>query len=196
MEVLLMTTQPSCFGTKHWDPNHPECIGGLDPVYQNPRDQTNRRDKCNWFEACRQRVAMGPIAQPSPLIPAHSLVGRSTMDPPKPSYAPYTPPRPPAYQQQPYQPQPYQPPMVQTPVATAPPVWQPQHQPMMVPQGYVYQYYSGSQVPHYLSVPEPIRDDISWKRRFLHEVGRALLKSLGQSFASFFDSNPMTRHLK
>lgn len=205
-----MTTQPSCFG-KHWDPNHVECKGGLDPVYRNPRDDSHRRDRCSWFEACHQRTmnSSAPVPAPQLPIPAHSLV-RQSMDAPKPpQIPPYSPPRPPVYPsplpQQPAPPQVHQPYYQQPPPQPQPQQYQyPQQHGMLPPNiaqfgpQYVFTPYQmpGSQMPQYLTIPEPVRDDVSWIARLGHEILRSVFKSFGHSLAAFFDSNPLRRHNK
>lgn len=216
-----MSTQPSCFG-KRWDPNHVECKGGLDAAYQNPRDQTHRRDRCSWFNSCSQAMNYQPIstAQPTPqpaptqqIIPARSLLHRPAVDtpPPRPSYQPplppFTPPRPPTQipaHQPSYTPQ-YAPPQHYATVPPPQPVPQyapmPAHQMMVHPAvaqygpPLVYQPYQnpGMQMPQYLTVPEPV-EGISWGARLGHELTRSLGKAFGHTLAAYFDSNPFRRH--
>lgn len=63
---------------------------------------------------------------------------------------------------------------------------------------YVFTPYQmpGSQMPQYLTIPEPVRDDVSWIARLGHEILRSVFKSFGHSLAAFFDSNPLRRHNK
>lgn len=209
-------SQPTCFG-RHWDPNHAECKGGLDPAYTNPVTGTKLRDKCSWFSSCQHATASGPAPTPQ-VIPTRSLLPRpavSVAPPPKPEHPAYTPPRPPTYSA----------PQVQytLPPATtgAPPATQvhhpqyaqyaPQQQVMQHPQPtigmvpphvaqygpqYVYTPYQapGSQMPQYLTVPEPVRQDVHWGARLGHELLRSVVKAFGHQLAAYVDSNPFRRH--
>jgi hypothetical protein len=211
-----MTSQPSCFG-KSWDPTEKECAGGLDPVYTNPKTQTHHRERCNWFEPCRQHTENRPApAQPAPqVIPPQSLLqSRPPVAPPRPLLPPvtptYTPPRPPPQpptQQVPFtqfnQPQPQ-------PTAPQYYVHHPQNPgvanyPILVPPvvaQYGPQFVSppyqvpGSPMPYYLTVPEPVRDDVPWSHRLAHELARSALKGMAHTAASFFDFNPFRRYDK
>jgi hypothetical protein len=63
----------------------------------------------------------------------------------------------------------------------------PQFVPLMVQQ-------QGSQMPHYLTVPEPINlNESSW-RRLAREIFRSMGKSAGHTSAAFFDHNPINPH--
>lgn len=200
-----MTTQPGCFG-KSWDPNHVECTGGPDKIYQHPTNGTHFRDKCSWFDRCGQqmnRPATYTVPSTSTLIPATSLTQpRPVPDPPRPPLIPnyppptptppFTPPRPPATPVQ-YSPQTQQQPA---------PLYHPYPQAMVPPhvaqQGpqYVYSPYQipGTQSAQFLTVPEPIREDTSMLTRFFHEVLRACAKGAATQVAAFIDSNPFRRH--
>ena len=213
-----MSTQPSCFG-RSWDPNHVECKGGLDAAYENPTDKTHRRDRCAWFNSCSQamnyptHVAQPtPQTQPSqPLIPARALAHRPTVDVPpprpmmQPPQPPFTPPRPPT-QIPPHQPgyTQYTQPMsyYQHQQMPVPAPMQPQPNSMMVHPAVaqygpplVYQPYQlpGTQMPHYLTVPEPV-EGISWGARLGQELARSMGKAFGHTLAAYFDSNPFRRH--
>lgn len=201
-----MTTQPSCYG-KSWDPNHVECKGGLDPAYENPTDQSHRRDRCTWFGPCSQQMR----TPNPPLIPTRSLLpSRPAMEPPPrplaptPSYQPqtYSPPRPlPLIPQPPMQtvyppalppaqPQ-YQQPQAQAHYAQMVPPNVAQYGPQFVPAPYQL---PGSQMPQFLSVLEPADDGSSWIGRLGRESARGLIKGLAHSVAAFFDSNPFRKH--
>jgi hypothetical protein len=52
----------------------------------------------------------------------------------------------------------------------------------------------GTQMPHYLTVPEPVSDDVHWAKRLVTELFRAIFKAAGHQTASFFDSNPIRKH--
>lgn len=180
-----MTTQPSCFG-KSWDPATVECKGGLDPSYSNPRDQTHRRDQCSWFHACSQQTR-APAPVPPPLIQPRSLLqSRPDPEPPRPAAPAYTPPRPPTYTPQAQLPPaaPHMPAPAQH-YSYAAPIQPVQHY-QQPPQLY------GSQIPQYLSVPEPV-DDGPYTHSLGRTILRALCKALGQSFASYIDTNPFRR---
>jgi hypothetical protein len=102
----------------------------------------------------------------------------------------------PQYQQPQYQQSYYQQPH--------PPQAQPPHIAMVPPHvaqygpAYVYPPYQapGSQMPQYLTVPEPISDDIHWGVRLGHEIFRSIIKAFGHSVAAYFDANPLRRHMK
>ncbi len=59
----------------------------------------------------------------------------------------------------------------------------------------VYQPFQlpGSQMPQYLTVPEPVTDE-HWFSRLMRELMRSAGKALGHTIAAFFDSNPIRRH--
>ena len=210
-----MSTQPSCFA-KHWDPNAVECKGGLDAAYENPRDKTHRRDRCAWFAPCSQTMTYSPQTTPQPqtsqqLIPARSLLQRPAVDTPpprlqyQPPQPPFTPPRPPTHIPPPQQPsyQQYQ----QQYSAVPPPQPIPQYAPMPTHQAMVhpsvaqygpqlvYQPYQlpASQVPQFLTVPEPVLEGGSWSRLGF-EIARGMGKAFGLTLAAFLDSNPIRRH--
>jgi hypothetical protein len=183
-----MTLRPSCFGLR-WDPKAIECIGGLNPAYVHPENQTHRRDRCSWYEACNNQTMNKPI---TPLLPAASLFQRPIATP-QPAQ-PYTPPRPPT-QFTANQPAP-------TPIpvqASAAPTWSaqpgPPHQQYPTQQYHPAQQYHmpGWQPPPFLSVPEPADPTQHWGRRLGLELLRAVFKAMGWQAASFFDSNPLKR---
>lgn len=211
-----MDSQPSCYG-KSWDPNHVECKGGLDPAYTNPDDQTHRRDRCSWFQPCSQKM-MQPVTvetPPSqPLIPTRALLQHRAVEPPpvRPPAPPvYSPPRPPTYTAP--QTQYSLPPPQAVPVAPPPPPYHQQgpapyayRQPPQVVMAppYVAQYgqqqvympfqHPESQVPQYLTMPEPVNDDEHWGVRLGRTLFRTGVKALALGLASYFDSNPIRRH--
>jgi len=214
-----MTTQPSCYG-KSWDPNSVECKGGLDPAYTNPEDQTHRRDRCSWFQPCSQIVTQSAPSTPQLIPPRALLLQHRAVDtpPPRPVAPPiYSPPRPPTYQQP--QTQYSLPPAPAQVVPTPPshPQFQPQpqlqhgsaphvmyqQQPVMMAPPSVAQYGQqfvpmpyqnpGSQVPQYLTMPEPVYDGERWGG-FLRTMARTGLKAIGLGIAAYVDSYPFRRH--
>jgi hypothetical protein len=185
---------PPCFG-KSWDGKAPECKGGRDEGYINPRNKTNVRDQCRWYTSCASRTAatnIGPQHQTPPLIPVNRLaqplpvpvpVQQGPGQPvqiraaPQPTYAPqyYHPQQPaPVPQQSGYLVHPHQ------------AYYGPSYVPMPVPQ-------PGLQVHGYLSVPEPVDDRIHWIKRLFHELLRAMLKSAFHQGAHWFDHRTITR---
>jgi hypothetical protein len=78
-----------------------------------------------------------------------------------------------------------------------------QHQPMMMPPAmaqygpaYVYAPYQqpGQQMPQYLTMPEPVQEDVHWGMRLGRELFRSLAKAFGHSLAAHFDSNSIGKH--
>lgn len=207
-----MNAQPDCYGSKQWDPNHVECKGGLDQGYENPIDGSKRRDPCRWLMPCGQ-IAMAERNRPQStpqLLPAQSLVRPIAPPPPAPPPprlpAPptYTPPRPPFPVPQQAVPTPsYQPQATYPQPAPAAPVYQQPMQHMLVPPhvaqygpAYVYPPYQmqGSQMPQYLTMPEPVQEDVHWAMRLGRELFRSVVKALGHSLAAHVDSNSIGRH--
>lgn len=205
-----MSTQPSCFG-KSWDPNAVECKGGLDPAYSNPRTGTKLRDACSWFQQCRQQVSAPQ------LLPSSSLMSRPAIAPPRlppTGYTPYVPPKP-TYAAPPTH---YSLPTAMQVLPQAPPAPQIQHAPQFyhqpMPQhqppaqnyvpahvaqlgpAYVPMPYQnpGSQMPQYLTVPEPVNDNVHWATRLFRELFRAVIKSFGHQLAAHVDSHSFQRH--
>jgi hypothetical protein len=211
-----MNIQPSCYG-KSWDPDHVECRGGLDPAYEHPRNGTHHRDECSWLRPCGQIVEAERARQRQPmqLIPAQALTRPTAAPvPPRLPQAPvsYSPPRAPVqHMPQPtpsYQPQ-YVPP---APVYAPPPApaptqaqqyYQPAPQHMMVPPyvaqfgpQHVYPPYQlpGSQMPQYLTVPEPVNEGVHWLTRLGRELFRSIIKAFGHSLSAHADSNPFGKY--
>lgn len=218
-----MPVQPSCFG-KSWDPNHTECKGGLDPAYTNPSTGTKMREKCSWFGACSQQMHKpAPLAPPSPqLIPSTALLQRAVaatapIKMPTPPQA-HVPPRPPVYTgtathyslptahapapQVAHAPQVHIPqmhtPQMQMPVYQQPMVSQnyaPPHVaqfgPAMVPMPYQL---PGAQMPQYLTVPEPVSDNVPWYLQLMRELGRSMVKAFGHQLAAHVDSHSIQKH--
>jgi hypothetical protein len=62
----------------------------------------------------------------------------------------------------------------------------------------VYQPYQqhGSQMPQYLTVPEPVDHNVHWLHRLGHELLRSAIKALGHTLAAHVDSNPIRKHIK
>lgn len=200
-----MSIQPSCFG-KSWDPNHVECKGGLDPAYSNPRTGTKLRDECSWFNACRQQVQSRPSM---PLLPSAALLQRPAVSqplqrPPAPptQYAP----RAPTYSAPPVH---YSLPSTPSyPTPQAAPAAQQFHPQVMSQQNYVPAHVAqygpayvpmpyqnpGSQMPQYLTVPEPVTDDVHWAVRLGRELFRSIVKAFGHQLAAHVDSHSFEKH--
>lgn len=157
-------TPPQCFGDKRlYNSREVECVGGHDPAHynQNPNSkyfQTQTRDACDWVNQCAARVQ-------AQIIPVSNLT------------RPHTPAATAAssnwstkFTQPPTAPttQPYRPP-------TATPHMQPGQQYMAVNFG----------IPQYLSVREP--STANFGARLARETFRSMLKSIGHTFAHFFD---------
>ena len=181
---------PVCFG-KEFDAGDSECAGGADPGYVNPRTGAQVRDRCSWFSACAS-VSAANRARAQHTIPASNLTRPHPQGPPRPAQMPPMPGTRPQFQQpaqmHPQQQQQAMAPM-QPQMMVAPWVAQqgPQLVPMMVQQ-------PGSQMQHYLTVPEPINlNENPWKR-LMREIVRSMFKSAGHTSAAFFDHNPMAPH--
>jgi len=192
-----MTTPPQCFG-KHWSNSAPECKGGLDPSYVNPANGTNRRNPCQWFQSCASRtqaasqgqgqppptqlIPMNRLANPPPVVPIQHGPGQPVQ------IRPYQQPIHPYYQhQQQQQPPQYAQPQYVGQMASpqqayygAPYVPMPMQQP-------------GMQVHGYLSIPEPVRDDIHWFWRLVGNAVRAMFKAATHESSHFFDHNTFNR---
>jgi len=200
-----MTTPESwsCYG-KDWDGSSSECAGGLDPVYKHPNG-TQRRTRCAAFDNCRaaterQRVQQPQVRapyfhQPTNVVPSTNLVRPQHSAPPVPPPHPFQPTF--THYQTQFQPPPVMPPMM-PPTMMAQPgnhaTWVPPHVAQFGPT-YVpaQQQQFGAQMPHYLTVPEPV-DGRPWYIRLIAEITRSMLKAAGHSTASFFDHNPMRHH--
>lgn len=180
---------PSCFG-KSWDASAPECAGGLDPSFVAP-DGGNKRQRCPYFSQCASRTAaskLGQQPQQVPVAPAAPTAVKQAF-----------PIQPVAPQHQLVQVKPapvQQPQQVPQQVQMVPqfaPVQQqlvpPQHAqvPYMVPMNFAPAY---SQMPGYLTVPEPIVPGQHWGKRLGFSVARSMLKAAGHTMANFFDHTP------
>lgn len=69
--------------------------------------------------------------------------------------------------------------------------WVAQMGPMMVP---VPHQMPSSQMPYYLTIPEPVDPNVHWLRRLGHEIVRSMFKSASHTGAAFFDHNTFTPH--
>jgi hypothetical protein len=81
--------------------------------------------------------------------------------------------------QQPVVPQQYAPPHVA------------QFGPAYVPMPYQL---PGSQMPQYLTVPEPVNDHVPWYLQLLRELGRSMVKAFGHQLAAHVDSHSIQKH--
>ena len=189
-----MADRPQCFGRpEYWSGSAVECQGGLDPAYTNPRTGSHRRDKCLWFTECATGAVAARMGRPMAQPQAQPSQQTSMIVPVQPIPVQAPPKAPQSHpmvvqnrqfggwplQQQPQQPQAMAPPYVA------------QYGPQAVPVPYSQ---PGTQLPTFLTVPEPVNLDEPWYGRLFREVGRAMLKSLGWTTASFFDNNPWRPH--
>lgn len=153
---------PKCFGDpKLFDRAAPECVGGHDPSHynQNPNSQNFQTQV---RDACDWVNQCSARVQ-AQLIPASSLIRPQT--PTTPWSTKFTPPTPPP------QSQPWKPP--------APQLMPPQQQPG---QQYMAMNFG---IPQYLSRREPHTSGFG--ARLARESLRSMLKSIGHTFAHFFD---------
>lgn len=176
---------PTCFA-KQWDPNHPECTGGLDPQYTHPRTGTHVRETCEFFERCGAETKISRQNRlSSGLVPASALVRQQQPAAPQ-TFRAYMQTQQYAQQQpaasfmqsapaRPTFPQPY---------AAQP---QPQQQLQYPAPAYQLQYL----MPGYLTVPEQRTVGGSIWRLLGREVIRAIAKAMGHTVANFFDTNPL-----
>lgn len=178
---------PSCYGDQ-WSAMAPECAGGPDPAYTSPHDGSHRRERCAWYSKCAgASVSAKQATQSTAIVPVQPSY-------PQPVPAPPKPPQPfPVQYKQPYQ-QTYQP-QYQQPVQPQPPIQlvvAPPHIAQLGPQQVPMPYQQpGTQMPGYLTVPEPIIEGEHWLGRLLREIGRSIFKSAFHTGASFFDHNPI-----
>jgi len=181
---MALQSPKSCFG-KSWDGGNVLCKGGLDPAYVHPETGSNQRDPCGWYNPCAARTnatrmsnqpQQAPhqqqIAQPtSPWTPVKQIVNRLTQIPPMPQAPQQAPIQ---HQQQVYQQQQQQQ-MAHPAMAMVP---------YMVPMNYQW---PGSQMPGYLTIPEPVITGQHWMTRLFFNVARSMAKSSGHTVANFFD---------
>lgn len=207
-----MAPQPpkACFG-KSWDGNNVLCRGGLDPTYVHPKTGGNQREQCAWFNPCATRVNAASMTQQQ-IIPLEHLLKRP--QPQQQQLAQPTSPWAPVRQMvsnvmqritQVQQPQvPVHPPQ-QVPVhpQLQQMYYPPQQQQMMMPQPMVqpmmammpqaapmnYQWH-GSQMPGYLTIPEPIVEGQHWGTRLFYNVMRSMAKAGMHTGSNFFDHTP------
>ena len=92
-------TPPSCF-SMFWEEENAECAGGLDPLFSDPEDDSNKRPPCAWFGPCGNAFRQDPArrndfnhdrytTKEQPLIPVQQLT-RSFLAP-QPQPAPRAP---------------------------------------------------------------------------------------------------------
>lgn len=174
---------PECFGDPNvHDAKDPECKGGYDPSYTESPDHI--RAKCGVFEACGARARAKEAA-----IKAQNTAARYQQTQNRPSYQqPQSRPVTLSNYSRSASVQAPQPQQQQQPTFVAPQNLQPQQAPVMVPAQMMPVNYG---MPSYLSVLEPkrMKKGKKWKS-LTHEIGRSMGKSIGHSFAFFFDSVP------
>lgn len=152
---------PTCFG-KMFDGNSAECVGGHDPAFYNkdPNSKhygTQTRDNCDWVGSCSARMQAT-----QQVIPVSSL---NRQQPPSPFATKFNPPTQP-------QPQPWRPPQQYTP-------------PHLQQHGGNQMMAVNFGIPQYLTVREPHTGGFG--ARLVRESFRSMLKSIGHTFAHFFD---------
>lgn len=167
---------PSCFGDPAWfDRSSPECMGGHDPAHFNqnassPNFRTQIRDTCDWVQACASRAQAKQH-----LIPVTNLTRNQPPAAPQSPWAtkfnPPSTPQPSQAWRPPAAPQPYTPPHLQ-------------HGAQMIPVNFG--------IPQYLSVREPQTSGSYGERLFIESL-RSMLKSIGHTFAHFFDAEVLGR---
>lgn len=221
-----MSTQPSCFGKSWdpnhveckggLDPAYSNPRTGT-----KVRDECSWFNSCR--QQVQGRPLPSPQLLPSTSLLRPSAAPQRPMtppySPPRPTYAAppthyslptaiqHVPQAPPAPQVQhipipSYQPQ-YHPPAShhQQPQPqhhqVAPPNYVPAHLAQLGP-AYVPMPYQmpGSQMPQYLTVPEPVTDDTHWMQRLLRELFRSVVKAFGHQLAAHVDSHSFRRHDK
>ena len=200
---------PGCYG-KHWDANAIECRGGNDPSYQNPGNGTNKRDICAWYQMCcsatnRTRMEEAVRVAPPPPPPQPMLPTYPNQQPvyapqgyaPQQGYRPAGPPvMPPAPQQAiipvTIGPQQYGP-TQQVAYVGSMPYTNPAcaHTPLMVPMNMPMQ---GSQIPSFLTVPEPADPNVSPGLQLWRTVYRNMIKAACAGCAGWIDYNPIGRY--
>ena len=175
-----------------WSPSAPECRGGLDMTWKDPRTGSHLREECIFYRQCgtetqAKRAAIARLKSQG-LIPATHLTSKAF--PPTSSVQP-PPPR-----------------------AAAPPTGMTQYLQTMVeyqkkledaqkqgkapgtignqqaPTGYQAMMPVNFHMPAYLSVPEIQMDGEGIFPVLGREVARGLLKAFGHSISSFFDNRP------
>lgn len=157
-------TPPSCFG-KHFDASSPECRGGHDPAHYNDTEGsrnygTQIRDTCDWMQSCSSKMQAGRN-----FIPVNGLVRPQQPPPPtSPFQTKFQPPTQP-------QTQPWRPPVPYS-THSAP------------PGSHLMSTHFG--IPQYLTVREP-QTGRNFGQRLFSETLRSMLKSIGHTFAHFFD---------
>lgn len=153
---------PGCFG-KLYDRTSPECVGGHDPGHFNqnansPHFQTQTRDTCDFISQCAAR-------QQAQVIPVANL----TRPQPTPPASPWAT-------------------KFNQPTAATPQTWRPPTPPY-AHQQHAPQHFMASNfgIPQYLTVREPQTAGTSFSARLAREALRSILKSIGHTFAHFFD---------
>jgi len=195
---------PSCYGdSKCWSATAKECAGGLDPGYQHPVSGSHVRERCYWFAQCAQESAAArirlqtsamhpasiPIAPVAPMVAAPRPIPQGPA--PRPAYG--VAPQYPQYPQHPQYSYPQYPAQTQNPYAQYAPPFIAQMGPQVVPM--VFQQ-PGSQIPGYLTVPEPIDPNEHWFSRLIREILRSMFKSGCHTTASFVDHTPWRRYVE
>lgn len=197
---------PVCFG-RSWEANHPECAGGLDPLYTHPQRKDHRRDRCSWYSSCASRTtaARQQVNQQVQIIPVQQLVRQQPSQPPQQFQQPQQV-MPPQYQavvsgvsqgvqnamvgaQYQVRPQQY---MQQQQVQALPAQLMVHPSAASTPWAVPMNFQApGSQMPAYLTVPEPIIPGQGTFRPLMHTILRSVLKAGCHSIANFYDHVPM-----
>lgn len=210
-QPVLREEKPPCFGrindprtgNEGWDPNCPQCSGGLDPVNTNPNNGSHVLDRCAFFNACGATVQAKKMEQSRQGLIDPRNLNRSPPILPPASYTAAPPPLPP-------------PPAVSTPSymqrftenqqqlalqqeqQRKAVLQQQQYQQWLAQQqmpqgmpsmGYQQMMPVNYQMPAYLTAPEVPQPGGFW-RMLGHTVVRSMGKSIGHSIAHLFDTVP------
>lgn len=191
-----MSQKPDCFG-KEWDPEEPECAGGLDPNYEGPNG-THVRTRCNLFSSCsshtqankygaRARAATAHREEDQ-LLPLRNLLRRKLEEPRSGSltslhgrYRPTSTSTAKSLEKQIEEALRKDPSLLSAVLGTQ------VQQPILKPTRYQA---VDHEMPSYLTVEEEREEDDNLWGRLGRELARSALKGGGHTLASFFDHNP------
>ncbi len=188
----MQVNLPQCYG-KEWEANAPECAGGLDPAFTDPKNGSHIRQKCPFYDSCGARTRIAANGQTTVVpIQQQQQVFRPT--------APLLPP--PSL----FQPKPTSPGLQSVAQAVqAASMASHQVRPPIMPVvptvhhsvvGQTYPQYMALdfRMPSYLTVPEPVMPgDTVWSV-LGRELIRAGLKAFGHALASFVDRTILRRN--
>lgn len=175
-----MTEPPICFG-KEWEAAAPECNGGPDPKWTNPKTGSHVREKCQYFYECGARKGASPAKET--IIPAAQLIR------PIPLPAPVAPPRPEVDLKEFLQRQQQLKSLADLQALSAQRSYAPQapQQPAFVQHGQAPSPVNPYSVAPYLTTPEQRAPDGTVWGVLARETVRSMGKSVGHTIAHFFD---------